>query len=495
MINSDKGGTVLDKRRPKLDMLSESFIDQIVSEALDVLEKMGVLIENEEALRLLADAGCECQGQTVLFKKNLIEESLKTTPHYIKVYDRNGDLAMDLEDDAIHFDPGSGALKILDPVTLEEREPATRDLIRFAILTDALPNIAAQSTEMISFDVPKTMQDRYRLYIGLQFCKKPIVTGTFTLGSFAIMKDMLVAVRGSEKALKEKPLAIFDCCPSPPLKWSNLTCQDLIDASKAGIPAELISMPLTGATAPVTLAGALVQLTAENLSGIVIHQLACAGSPIIFGGSPAAFDMRKGTTPMGAVETMMINAAHVQIGKHLGIPTHAYLGQSDTKIVDGQAGLETGMSALTAAIAGANVISGPGMLDFESCQSLEKLVLDNEICGMALRMVRGIEARGDRLGGDLYGDIYDGDHFLASEETLRWFREEMHQASSVIDRDTYDVWKSHGKKSVWHRACEEVERILSSHSVEPLPDDALKALMDIMKDDARRLGVDLPPLY
>lgn len=485
---------MLETRRPKLDMLSESFIDQIVSEALDVLGKTGVLVENDEALRLLADAGCECKGQTVSLKEKLVEESLKTTPHSIKVYDRSGDLAMNLEGDAIHFDPGSGALTILDPVTLEERDPVTRDLIRFATLTDALPNLAAQSTEMISTDVPEAMQDRYRLYIGLQFSKKPVVTGTFTVESFEIMKDMLVAVRGSERALREKPLAIFDCCPSPPLKWSNLTCQSLIDASKAGIPAELVSMPLTGATSPVTLAGTLVQLTAENLSGIVIHQLANPRSPIIFGGSPAAFDMRKGTTPMGAMETMMLNAAYAQIGKHLGLPTHNYLGLSDAKIVDGQAGLETGMGALMAALAGANVISGPGMLNFESCQSLEKLVLDNEICGMALRLVRGIEARGDRLGGDLYGDIYDGAHFLTSKETLRWFREELDQAGSVIDRDTYDVWKSQGKKSAWDRACDEVERVMSSHTVEPLPDDSLKALMSIMKDDAQRMGIDLPPL-
>jgi trimethylamine--corrinoid protein Co-methyltransferase len=278
------------------------------------------------------------------------------------------------------------------------------------------------------------------------------------------------------------------------LKWSNLTCQNLIDASKAGIPAELISMPLTGATSPVTLAGALVQLTAENLSGIVIHQLANPGSPIIFGGSPAAFDMRKGTPPMGAVETMMIAASYVQIGKHLGLPTHAYQGLSDAKVVDGQAGLETGMGAIIAALAGANVISGPGMLNFESCQSLEKLVLDDEICGMALRLVRGIEARGDRLGGDLYGDIYNGKHFLTSAETLRWFREEMHQAGSVIDRDTYDVWTSQGKKSAWDRACGEVERIMSSYKAEPLPDDSLKALMRIMKDDAQRMDIDLPAL-
>jgi trimethylamine--corrinoid protein Co-methyltransferase len=197
---------------------------------------------------------------------------------------------------------------------------------------------------------------------------------------------------------------------------------------------------------------------------------------------------------MGAVETMMINAAHVQIGKHLGLPTHAYMGLSDAKIVDGQAGLETGMGALVAALAGANVISGPGMLDFESSQSLEKLVLDNEICGMALRMVRGVEARGDRLAGDLYGDIYAGDHFLTSAETLRWFREEIYPAGPVIDRDAYETWAQLGKKSAWDRACLEVARIMSSRTVEPLPDDALRALVDVMKADARRMGIDLPPL-
>ena len=485
---------MLETKRPKLDLLSRPLLDKIVSEAMDVLEKTGVLIENDEAMRLLGDAGCTRRGRIVSFKPGLVEASLRTVPHAIRMYDRGGALAMNLEGDEVYFDPGSGALKILDPATLEERKPVTRDLVRFAILTDALANVAAQSTAMISMDVPEAMQDRYRLYIGLRFCTKPIITGTFAVESFKIMKDMLVAVRGSERALREKPLAIFDCCPSPPLKWSNLTCQNLIDAARAGIPAALISMPLTGATSPVTLTGALVQLTAENLSGIVIHQLTQPWAPIIFGGSPAAFDMRAGTPPMGAMETMMINAAHVQVGRHLGLPTHSYMGLSDAKVVDGQAGFETGMGALVAALAGANVISGPGMLDFESCQSLEKLAFDNEICGMALRMVRGIEARGDRLAGDLYGEIYAGDHFLTSEETLRWFRQEVNPAGPVVDRDVYENWVVSGKKSAWDRACLEVARILSSHTVAPLPDVALRALTEVMNADARRWGVELPPL-
>ena len=480
-------------RRPKLDMLSESFMDQIVSEALDVLGKTGVLVDNDEALRLLADAGCECKGQTVLFKESLVEDSLKTTPHSIKMYDRSGDLAMNLEGDEIHFDPGSGALTILDPVTLEEREPDTKDLIRFATLTDALSYIAAQSTEMISFDVPKAMQDRYRLYVGLQFCKKPVVTGTFAMESFAIMKDMLVAVRGTEEALREKPLAIFDCCPSPPLKWSNLTCQNLIDASKAGIPAELISMPLAGATAPVTLAGALVQLTAENLSGIVIHQLVRPGAPIIFGGSPAAFDMRKGTTPMGAMETMMINAAHVQIGKHLGLPTHAYLGQSDAKIVDGQAGLETGMSALSAALAGANVISGPGMLDFESCQSLEKLVVDNELCGLTLRLARGIEARDDFPALPHFEELVSEGHLLIAKHTRKHLRAEHHFPGPVIERANLARWRDEGATTLGERAHREVARIIDAHEPNGLPDDVRAELVRLMEAEAARHGMDRLP--
>jgi trimethylamine--corrinoid protein Co-methyltransferase len=182
------------------------------------------------------------------------------------------------------------------------------------------------------------------------------VTGTFRVEGFKPMHDMLVAIRGSEDALAEKPLAIFDACPSPPLKWSNLTAQSLIDCARTGIPSELVSMGLTGATSPVTIAGTLVQHTVENLSGVVICQLAKKGTPVIFGGSPASFDMRKGTTPMGAIETMMIDSAYAQIGKYLNLPTHAYMALSDSKINDAQAGFESGIGAVVAALSGINVV-------------------------------------------------------------------------------------------------------------------------------------------
>ena len=167
-------------------------------------------------------------------------------------------------------------------------------------------------------------------------------------------------------------------------------------------------MGMTGATSPVTIAGTLVQHVAENLSGLVIGQLAGPGAPVIFGGSPSSFDMRKGTTPMGAIETMMIDTAYAQIGKCLKLPTHAYMALSDAKVNDAQAGFETGLGAVLGALAGINVISGPGMLDFESTQSLEKLVIDDEICAMAYRLLDGIAQRDDPIALGLFEGFTPG---------------------------------------------------------------------------------------
>jgi trimethylamine--corrinoid protein Co-methyltransferase len=305
---------------------------------------------------------------------------------------------------------------------------------------------------------------------------------------------MLVAVRGSDKALRAKPLAIFDCCPSPPLMWSDLTCQDLIDAARAGIPAELVSMPLTGATAPVSLHGAVVQHCAENLSGIVIHQLAASGSPVIYGGSPAFFDMRTATTPMGAIETMMIDAAFAQIGKHLQVPTHAYMGLSDAKVVDAQAGLESGMGALIAVLAGVNMISGPGMMDFENAQSLEKLAIDHDICGAALRLARGIEPRDAAAIPTLMEVLLREGNLLSHPHTLRWYKQEGYYPSRIIDRQTDEASRKHGAKTALDRAHTFVEKTLAKYEP-PLLDPAIhRELETIMNTRLQEFGLHLSDL-
>jgi trimethylamine--corrinoid protein Co-methyltransferase len=193
---------------------------------------------------------------------------------------------------------------------------------------------------------------------------------------------------------------------------------------------------------------------------------------------------------MSAIETMMIDSAYAKIGKHLGLPTHAYMGLSDAKILDAQAGLESGIGATIAALSGINVISGPGMLDFESCQCLEKLVIDNEICGMALRLVKGIELREGGFSEDLYGDIYDGDHFLTSPTTLKWFREEFYFPSDVIDRNNYELWKQNDGQSAGERAHNQVKQILENNEPSPLATKVQQELSQIMERDARKFGME-----
>jgi len=195
---------------------------------------------------------------------------------------------------------------------------------------------------------------------------------------------------------------------------------------------------------------------------------------------------------MGAIETMMIDSAYCQIGKYFGLPTHAYMGLSDSKVLDSQAGLESCAGALLAALSGINVISGPGMLNFESTHSLEKLVIDNEICGMALRMIEGIAQREETVAEELFGDIYKGDHFLSSESTIKWHRKEYFSPSNVIDRDVYLEWERAGRKSAGDRAHETVQNMLKEKP-ETVPEPAQKKeLFTIMENAAKNYGAKIP---
>jgi trimethylamine--corrinoid protein Co-methyltransferase len=480
-------------QRPSFSMISETGITRILDEALDVLERVGLLIEHSQVVERLLAAGASKKGNPVriVIPSSLVQACLASVPSRIEVFDRAGNTAMDLSGFNVHFDPGSAALNVLDWHTDTIRKPSTKDAVEFHRLTEMLPHFAAQSTGVIPDDVPREIADQWRLVIALHHCHKPIVTGTFSEHSFKPMVEMLSSLRGGSIALRKKPLAIFDVCPSPPLTWSHLGCQTLVDGAEAGIPLEFVSMPLAGATAPITLAGALVQHTAETLGGIVITQVISPGAPVIYGGSPAIFDMREGTTPMGAIETMMIDAAYNQIGKFLRLPTHAYMGLSDAKNVDAQAGLESGVGAVLAALAGINVVSGAGMMDFESCQSMVKLVVDHDICGMALRCLRGIDFREGALAEDLHGDLTRGDLFLTSETTLSSLRKEQYFPSSIIDRKNLNEWERSGRKSLMDRAKERIHLLLSTYQTEPLADPLSQELRNIMDKSAQKHG-DIP---
>ncbi len=482
--------------RPILRLLDDELIGKIVAEARVLLSKLGVEIHNQPVLAMLADCGAEVDlGKShARLPGPLIDRALATVPRSFKLYDVLGTETHDFAGDNVYFTPGSAAINILDGQTGEMRKPATDDYIRFVKVTGGLPHIASQSTAFIPADVDAKISDSYRLYLSLLYGEKPVVTGAFTVEGFEIMKDLQLAVRGSAPALAAKPLTIFSCCPTAPLKWSDVTSQNLVDCARWSIPVEFISMPLSGFVAPVTLVGSLIQQTAETLSGVVISQIARPGHPILYGGSPAIFDMRYETTPMGAVETMMLDCANSEIGKRLGMPTQGYIALSDAKQLDAQAGLETSVGATLAALAGINSVSGPGMLDFESCQSLEKLVVDNEICGMTYRLLRGIEPREDFPAIPLFQELLREKHLLIADHTRRHLRQEITFPGAVIDRANRARWLKDGQLTLRQRAAREVSRLIEKAAPSRLADESKAELTRRMEHEARRYGMDaLPP--
>jgi trimethylamine--corrinoid protein Co-methyltransferase len=422
-----------------------------------------------------------------------VRTALETVPNEFFLFNRSGDPVVHYGGERVQFDPGSSGVHVLDPDTLEHRPSQTADLIRLIKVAEQLPQYEAQSTAVVCHEVPKEIGDLYRLYLVLLFSAKPVVTGAFSTRTTQDMFDMLAIFAGGTSGLAEKPQAVFDVCPSPPLIWSDFGAQSLIDLACAGVPAQIVSMPLAGAAAPVTLLGAVVQHAAECLSGIAIHQLSRAGSPIVWGGAPAIFDMRKGTTPMGAIETAMIDAAYAQVGKSLGLPTHTYLGASDAKLVDAQAGLESGISALVGALAGIDMISGAGMLDFLACQSAEKLVIDAEAIAMVQRLLDGIHEQTPTLALEMFAGIDFKADFLKQKYTRQLFAKEQYLPGVVIDRDSIRGWQQSGSLNAFERAKAEVERLIETYRPPDHPEEQIQELKSMVTYLAQAAGLDRLP--
>jgi trimethylamine--corrinoid protein Co-methyltransferase len=484
--------------RPKLEFLSSETVGRALDEAYELLWDPGVRVHFDEALGLLADAGATVDTATRVARipRELAEKAVATAPSSFQLYNLDGEPVVHYGGDEIHFDPGSAAIEIADHGANQSRVPVTLDCEDFVRLAEMLPQIDALATSIVCGDVPQSMADWYRLYLVLLYGRKPIVTGTFAIETFSIMHELLVTVAGSAEALAEKPRAVFDVCPSPPLLWSDITCANLIDCARTGVPAELVSMPLMGATGPATVIGSVIQHAAECLSGITIHQLAKAGSPIVWGGSPASFDMRTGTTPMGAMATMMLDCSYAQVGKSIkpgGLPTHAYLGMADTKVVDAQTGLESAAGAILGALAGVNMMSGPGMMDFESCFSLEKLVIDAEIVGMAKRLVAGVNDSEEPLALHVMREVGHAGNFLKSKHTRRSFRKEDYIPTEVIDRDFRQTWFDKGAMDITVRAHRRVQELIAAYQPPPLPKDVVGELETIASRHARAAGLDRLP--
>jgi len=478
---------------PSLSLLEQQLIDRMLVEAFELISERGVTVQASVAAQLLSAAGARVEDGVAHIPESLARRALGTVPRSFSLYNRAGEATVRYGGDHVQFDPGSSCVHALDPDTLEHRLAVTADLVRLVQVAEMLPQYAAQSTAVVCNEVPKGIGDLYRLYVVLRYSDKPVVTGAFTPHTAPVMIEMLAADCGGHEALRAKPRAVFDVCPSPPLHFSEFASHNLVDLARAWVPAEIVPMPLAGVAAPVTLVGTIVQHAAESIGAITIHQLAQPGAPVVWGGAPAILDMRSGITPMGAMETCMLNVGCAQVGKSLGLPTHGYLIGSDAKTLDAQAGQESGIAAMMGVLGGINMISGAGMLDSLACHSAEKLLLDAESIAMAQRLRQGVQTRTESLALEVFRKVGVQGQFLKLPETRKLFRQEQHIPAKVIDRGSLRSWEEAGKKDAFARAKEQVNELVAAYKRPELQPRVDRALRSIVEEQAKCEGMESLP--
>lgn len=465
--------------QPKFRFLDNAEIIKLHNAALTVLEETGIFFDCQEAVDILAKTGCTVDQETMVvrFPKDIVEKALQSVPETFQLYDRDGENPITIGGDNCYFDPGSAGLNFLEDNGITAHAAVSKDIVNIYKVTDALENYPIQATAVSLADVPKEITDCYRVYLMLKNTKKPMAAGAFAVEGIGNIAKLLIQIRGSEEALREKPLAFFDICSSPSLKYTNISCHNIFDCANLGLPIETISVPMPGAVSPATISGSLLISLVETLGGIVLAQTVNPGNPMIFGGAPMTFDMRYSTTSLNACESSLISTSYAQIARYYGMPCHTYAGLADSKVVDAQAGLETAFSGLLAAISGINVIAGPGMIDFVNTFSLEKLVIDHEIIAMTKRIQRGFKISDETLAIDLIHELGPGGDYMSAEHTLEHFRNELYIPPDVIDKKNRNTWEAEGKRDIFQRAHEKVEHILANHEV-PVLDEAIEAKLD-----------------
>lgn len=453
--------------RPRLNIVSPELISQILDEAKRILSEIGIEVRGAALRQRLLDHGLkqDTAGERVLFPADVVEWAIEAAPSSFKLYNRQGLPHAELGGDTVHFVPGSSGLQVLDHRTGKTRLANTADFTEYVRLADGLEHIAYLATAFsTNDDIEANVSDAWRLYLCLTNSLKPVVSGAFTEHGVPRMAQMMALFRHNKADLIQRPMSIFTITATGNFRYSEDSCQNLLDCVEWGIPIEIVPVTLMGLIAPVTLVGATVFHTADVLAGLTMAQIVKPGAPVLFGGAPAAFHMKAATSPMIAVEALHLDVAYTAVGKYLNLPTQAYMALSDGKFLDAQAGAETFGSALLAALAGVNSVSGPGMLDYLLVFSLEKLVVDNDLCGQALHFVQQMRPQDDLPTVDLVRQLLNEQHLITAEHTLTHWPQALYLPDGVIDRQNRDNWQKAGSQTLAQRAKAAVNQRLANYT-------------------------------
>jgi trimethylamine--corrinoid protein Co-methyltransferase len=463
-----------------LRFLGADEIHQIHEAVLQILWEVGVRVDWRPALEIYHSAGCrvDFEKRVVHIPEDVLRRALHTAPSSFDLHaiQPENDILVNLED--IYTIAGSSALSVLD---LEgSHRPATlQDLIDFTRLIDGLDQAHIMHAMVIPQDIPQTGFDRVLFSTILKNTDKHYYSQGQGGQSVPDQVEMAAVIQGSTRAVESGPVFSFVVCFNSPLVHSAERLQEMMDCARFNIPVWLEPTNMMGSTAPITIAGALVEHTANSLAGLVLMQLLNPGHPCILSIASGGFNMRSGTYVAASPEAVLLHCGTAQMAHFYGLPFQGGSGL-DSCLPDAQAGYERMLQAIPMSLAGVNFIHlAFGMIGQLLTSSYEQAVIDNEIFTAAFELLRGIEVNPETLAVDQIKDVGPGGQFLTHSFTLANYRRYQWQPA-LTARLGWDQWQRvYGGKDLRQRANAAARKILEAHRPAPLT-QAQEAELDRM---------------
>lgn len=458
--------------------LSESAIKAIHETSLNILEDPGVRCDNARALETFASAGANVDRDTVIVRipRGMVEDAVASAPSRVILCGREEKNDLVLEGNRIYIGTGGTVLNVLDIETGERRSAVLQDLKNFARLVDALDNIHFFMLPLYPNDIEVKNIDINRFWWALANTTKHVMGGVYSIEGIRSVIKIAEKIAGSPQKLRERPIISMVTCVMSPLVIDDTYGGLLMEVAEQGIPVVCPAEPLAGATGPSTLAETIAISNAETLSGIALAQLTNKGTPAIYGTVASAMDMKTGSYLSGNIEMGLINAASVQMAQYYKIPIYATAGMSDSKIPDAQSGYEKMATAVITALAGANFIhDAAGFLEFCTTISYEQMVIDNEIIGICMRAVKGIEITPETLAEEVIKKVRSGGNFLAQPHTMKHCHSEFYYPD-IGDRNSRKIWEQKGSLDTRERARQKAAEILAEYTPLPVDSEIVEAI-------------------
>lgn len=462
---------------PRFRKLSDDQVERLHHASLEILDRTGVCLYEPEALELLKKKGLQVEEENrVRIPPGLVEWALAVAPKRAVLCDRHGRRVMPLERNNVFYGPGSDCPDVLDVRTGERRVGTLQDIADAMRVCDSLPNIDFVMSFCIASDVPQEVADRHQMRAMLMNSSKPILFVTTEFEGCVDAIRMAEATAGGEEALRRNPLCACYINVTSPLRHNQEALRKLLFLAGKGLPTTYTPMVLRGISGPVTAAGAIALANAGELAGLVLAQLKREGAPVILsGGVNDMLDMR---TTVDAYADPTNRVMLVELAHRYGLPIFGLTGCSDSKLPDEQAAAEAAFSIILETLAGAQLAHDVGYLDSGTLNSIEQIVICNELIAYTKRFMQGLEVNEETLALDLIDEVGPHGDFVTTDHTLRHFREDWYP--ELFDRRKHDAWKAAGGKTLRERAREKALHILETHRPEPLPADVQRKVDEIV---------------